>query len=547
MRPVVLLIALSMSNTADANRRQKARLSTAAEASNSATRSGVADGGTLLDYVARPAAESKPASEEPIAARITEEEFAPTIAIHGRPDAGFYIDPAATLDVDPLHLSRIDPADFDIPIVINDDVKRWMSYYNGRGRGYFTKWLERRGRYETLMTTALADADLPLDLIYLSMIESGYKTHAYSRAAAAGLWQFIAPTATGWGLRVDWWVDDRRDPEMATLAATRFLGHLYKKYDDWYLAWAAYNGGPGRVDRAIKKYGTRDFWELVEKGAFPAETDNYVPKLLAAAIVAHYPERYGFTDIEELPPIAYDTVSVEPSIGIDVLARCAGTTAEVIQELNPNLRRWALPPEPAEQWLRVPKGTSASFTAALSKVPASERLSFHEHKVAKGESLGMIAARYGVSVGDIQKVNRIDNPNKITVGMRLVVPGPGGAISPSAMVSVAGGGSKTSRTKQISHVVRSGESLSTIAVRYGVKQSDLMRWNGVEHADKIRAGQKLKLFEPASQWKAYTVRSGDTLSSIAARNQCTIDELQSWNNLKGSRIYAGQKLKIRNG
>ena len=270
MRPVVLLIALSMSTTADANRRQKARLSTAAEASSSAARSGVADGGTLLDYVASPGAAVETTSEEPVRARITEEEFVPTISIHGRPDAGFYIDPVSTLDVDPLHLSRIDPADFDIPIVINDDVERWMSYYTGRGRGYFTKWLERRGRYETLMTTALADAELPLDLIYLSMIESGYKTHAYSRAAAAGLWQFIAPTATGWGLRVDWWVDDRRDPEMATLAATRFLGHLYKKYDDWYLAWAAYNGGPGRVDRAIKKYGTRDFWELVDKGAFPA-------------------------------------------------------------------------------------------------------------------------------------------------------------------------------------------------------------------------------------------------------------------------------------
>ena len=164
MRPVVLLIALSISTTADANRRQKARLSTAAEASNSAPRSGVADGGTLLDYVASPVATAGTSAEEQVPVRITEEDFVQTVSIHGRPDAGFYINPVATLDVDPLHLSRIDPADFDIPIVINDDVKRWMSYYTGRGRGYFTKWLERRGRYEVLMTTALTDAELPLDL-----------------------------------------------------------------------------------------------------------------------------------------------------------------------------------------------------------------------------------------------------------------------------------------------------------------------------------------------------------------------------------------------
>jgi membrane-bound lytic murein transglycosylase D len=213
-----------------------------------------------------------------------------------------------------------------------------------------------------------------------------------------------------------------------------------------------------------------------------------------------------------------------------------------MQTLNPHLRRWALPPTPTSQFLRVPVHTGEDFVAALDKIPVSERLTFHEHKVSSGESLGAIARTYGVSVSDIQKVNRIDNPNKIYVGMQLVIPTEGNV---SGLVSVAGSGTTETKTRQVTHVVNTGEALSTIATRYGVKQADLMRWNGIDNAHRIYAGQKLKLYEPATRWKNYTVSNGDNLSAIAARNNCSVSDLKSWNNLRTTRIYPGQKLKIR--
>ncbi len=327
--------------------------------------------GSLWDYIeeiegAVPAAdETIVLSEELDAERSLEETFLMEEAARPGPPDEVYTDPLAATAADPYHLADIDPSEFDIPIVVNDDVIRWMDYFTGKGRKYYAKWLARSTRYRPMMYDKLEAAGLPRDLVYLSMIESGYATHAYSRAAAVGLWQFITPTAREWDLRVDWWVDERRDPELATDAAIRFLGHLNGKFGHWYLAWAAYNGGPGRVDRAVKRHGTKDFYTLVEKGAFPDETDNYVPKLVAAAIIGHHPERYGFTGIEFQEQLAYDEVEVGPSIGLDVLARCAGLSEPDFQALNPHLLRWALPPDAKSLKIRVPKGKSTDWTRCL--------------------------------------------------------------------------------------------------------------------------------------------------------------------------------------
>ncbi|MFT5681349.1 MAG: membrane-bound lytic murein transglycosylase D, partial [Myxococcota bacterium] len=429
----------------------------------------------------------------------------------------------------------------------------------GPGRKYYQRWLSRSTRYRPMMYEKLDAAELPRDLVYLSMIESGYATHAYSSAAAVGLWQFIAPTGKQYELRIDWWVDDRRDPMQATDAAIGFLGDLYRRYDHWYLAWAAYNGGPGRVSKGISRNGTRDFWELVEHNAFPRETDNYVPKLLAAAIIGKHPDRYGFTGIEYQDAMAMDAVTVGPNIGLDVLARCAGITLEEFQELNPHLRRWALPPDPAEQVIYVPQTTGGAFLASLEKVPAQERLTYHRHKVQSGDSLGTIAAKYGTDMAAIQSVNRITNPNRIYVGMELVIPASGAEIPPDAALTSTSGGSSSTRSattssrsassstsgQTITHTVARGEALSKIAETYGVKTSDLMRWNQISNANRVNAGQKLKVHTSAAQWNTYTVRSGDSLSRIAAANGCTTAQLKSWNDISGSTIYAGQKLKIK--
>ena len=470
----------------------------------------------------------------------------------------FFVDPKGTLDVDPLHLREVNPSEFDIPVVVNDAVIKWMEYFTGRGRKFYARYLARSTRYQPMMREKLTSAGLPKDLVYLSMIESGYNQNAYSSAAAAGLWQFIASTGRMYDLKVDFWLDQRRDPQASTDAAIALLGDLYKDYGDWYLAWAAYNAGPGRVDRALKTWGRQDFWTLVNKGAFRVETDNYIPKLLAAAIIGKHPERYGFVGIDYEKADEIEAVDVGSSISIDVLAKCAGVSETEFQRLNPQLRRWATPPEAEANKVYLPKGKSTSFLVALEKVPPEQRLTFVHHTVRRGETLSVIAGRYGSTLSEVQRANRISNPNRIYPGMDLVIPRPGTSL-PEALTASAGTGSRAPsspshpttsshvapKVQTITHTVQRGEALSTIARRYGVSQRDLQNWNGIHNADHVMAGQHLKIHTNAPSWTSYSVRPGDTLSTIASRYHVSISDLQSWNNLRGSRIMAGQKLKIR--
>ena len=475
----------------------------------------------------------------------------------------FYQDPLKSLGKDPLDLSQIDPKDFDIPIDINEDVIRWMKYFHsGSGRRYYKKWLQRSAKYVPMMHQKLEAAGLPKDLIYLSMIESGFATHAYSSAAAVGLWQFISSTGKENGLRIDWWVDARRDPELATDAAIKFLSRLHRVYDgDWRLAWAAYNGGPGRMSRAIKKHKTNDFWTIVKEDGLPAETDNYVPKIMAAAIIGKYSARYGFTNLKYEQPKKFESVEVDANIGLDVLAKCANITQKTFADLNPKYRRWALPPTPEKQIIRVPE--KKSFLAALSKIPPQKRLTFRQHKVKKGESLGKIAKKYGCSVKDIQRVNKIKNPNRVKVGMVLVIPTAGSSYKSSESYVSKKSTKKTTKkstkkstkkttkksTKKRTHTIKKGENLSSIAKKYKVTSSDLMKWNGISNAHKIYAGQKLKLYPSTSKKttssKKYTVKKGDSLGKIAKKYGCSVADIKKWNSLRSDRIYPGQKLKIK--
>ena len=234
-----------------------------------------------------------------------------------------------------------------------------------------------------------------------------------------------------------------------------------------------------------------------------------------------------------------------------MLARCAGISASEFQALNPHLRRWAIPPDGGKTRIRVPKGQATRFVAALDRVPPSERITYQKHKVRKGETLGVIAARYGTSVAAIQRMNRVSNANRIYVGMELVIPSSnGGPPAGASLASTSGGKSSatgsSSRSRTAStHVVRKGEALSSIAKRYGVKTADLMRWNKIRDANKVYVGQRLKVYANDSGWSSYTVRSGDTLSTIAKKMGCSVKDLQSWNNLRTSRIYAGQKLRVQ--
>jgi membrane-bound lytic murein transglycosylase D len=512
--------------------------------------------GSLWDFIEAPTpprdadahdkAMSRAATMELSASRTQESAYVDRAIKLSVPPIDFYTDPVAHLAADPLHLREVDPNQYDIPMVVNDAVVRWMKYFTGPGRSWYGKWLARSGKYWPMMHEKLDAAGLPRDMVFLSMIESGYATHAYSHADAAGLWQFIASTGKGYDLRVDWWVDERRNPERATDAAIEYLSGLKKRYGHWYLAWAAYNAGPTRVSRGIRNHGTKDFWTLSRKGAFRAETDNYVPKLLAAAIIGKNPERYGFGDVIKQEAMSHDTVTVSANVGIDILARCADVTVDEFRALNPQLRRWALPPSPSRQVVHVPHDDAKSFLAALDKIPANKRITHRRHKVKRGETLGTIAKSYGVSARAIQTVNKIRNVNRISVGVNLVIPVSGMPID-KALAASTGGSSKAAPKRPQSHTIRSGQTLSGIAKKHGVRISDLKRWNGIKDAGRIRSGQKLKLYgtAPGPKWRSYTVRRGDTLSGIARRHHCTTADIKKWNKLKSTKIMAGQKLKIQ--
>jgi membrane-bound lytic murein transglycosylase D len=258
--------------------------------------------------------------------------------------------------------TELNPADFDIPVEINPYVMQWLKYFTGPGRPTYATWMIRAQTWRPTLHKLLAEEGAPADLVYLSMIESGYSNTARSWAGAVGMWQFIPGTGRAYGLKVGRWVDERRDPIKATRAAASFLKELYARYDNWHLAFAAYNCGPGCVDGAVAGYRTTDFWTLVKRRALPQETMHYVPKILAAAIIGKHPQRYGFSDIQAQSKAApiWPSVPVDASIGLDVVADCYRADQASLERLNPQLIEWALPPDGTALDIRVPLETQGA-------------------------------------------------------------------------------------------------------------------------------------------------------------------------------------------
>ncbi len=442
------------------------------------------------------------------------------------PPEDFYVDPLAALTPDPLMLDQVEAADFDIPIDINPWVETWVRYFTeGRGRLSYKGWLNRSTRYQPMMLEALADAELPKDLVYLSMIESGYRPQAFSSAKAAGLWQFIESTGKEHGLRIDWWVDERRDPELSLGAAIRFLGRLHRQFGDWRLAWAAYNGGPGRIRRATANAGSDDFWTLANGDHLPSETDNYVPKIMAAAIVGRYRDRYGFDRLKPQPELRYDVVKVPYSVSLAAIARAADLSSDVLVELNPALRRRATPE--GGYAVRVPVGAAETVSAALKAIPKAQRVAFARHKVRRGDTLAEIAAQYGVTVADLKGANDLRG-DTIRVGARLLIP----VVGERAVATAAG--------SQRVHVVAKGDTLSEIASTYGVSLADLLAYNDISDASRIFVGQRISL-----QPRVHVVVAGDSLSKIGARYGLTVEQLLASNDISDpSRIFVGQEIRL---
>jgi membrane-bound lytic murein transglycosylase D len=442
---------------------------------------------------------------------------------------------------------------FDIPMVINDRVVAWMEYFQGAGRNHFIRYLKRSGRYLPMMREILVEEGLPQDLVYISLIESGFNPHARSRANAVGPWQFIRATGRRYGTRVDGWVDERRDPRRATRAAARYFRDLYGEFGDWYLAMAAYNAGEGRVRKAIETTGSRNFWYIARHHrALRAETRDYVPKFIAAAIMAKMPDRFGFADVVYDRPVEFETAKVETQTDLAVIAKCAGVDRDAVFDLNPHLIRGTTPPGLRHYEIRLPNGTAQSFGVAYADLPKSKRVQVVHHRVRHGDTLWGIARRYGVSVDRIAKANDITSHRRLRRGKTLVIPISGAYVRYAR--AEKGRGSGSSSKGHIRHRVKEGETAGHIAERYGVTVAQIRRWNGLNRRSFIREGQTLKIHKRGTSSGGgagglevtHVVESGETLGGIARRHGVSTKQLMALNDIKDPRrVRAGQRLIIR--
>lgn len=400
----------------------------------------------------------------------------------------------------------------DLLKVDNQAVTRWVNYFSGRGRDHFQVWLERRAEVDSMITAILDENGLPREMIYLAMIESGLSPRAVSSAKAVGPWQFMAPTGRNNGLRIDWWIDERRDMEAATRAACRYIRTLYAQFNDWALVLAAYNTGEGRVERTINRHGHDDFWNL----KLPQQTVDHIPKFIAAARIGEDPERYGFT-VPAARPLHYDLLPVDVATDLEVVAKCAGVEESVVRALNPALVRGLSSPDRKPYNVKVPKGTGAVAQVALAKVPADKRLTWTSHRVARGETLGKIAGQYGTSVAEIARANRLGKPYLIHPGDELMIPRPGQLNAQAeerlaAAEAKKGSGATKAKSgargkgkgkyeppagwERVSYEVRRGDTVGAIAQKLGVTVSHLRQVNGLPRSNLIRAGQRLFAYKP---------------------------------------------------
>lgn len=385
-------------------------------------------------------------------------------------------------------------SDFDMPIAYNEHVQRFVDLLTGSARERMSIWLTRRHRYEPMIEAHLRDAGLPLTLKVLPLVESGYIPSAVSRASARGLWQFMTGTARMEGLEVSSFIDDRLDPEISTLGAARHLRRLHDYYGgSWYLALAAYNSGMGRVDRALaaagveRSLGDSAFWAIRER--LPTETRNYVPMFIASAVISRYPSLFGFEGLGAGPQSeVWDVIVVPDQVELSVLAKILAVDSAAVRRLNPRYVQ-GLTPAGREVEIRVPAGAGQRFAAAWAALPANQRVNVVWHVVRRGETLSGIARRYGVSTALLQRTNNISRPSSLQIGRRLRVP-MRGASSPVVQVAST---AEANRPRVIMHRVRRGESVWTIARRYGVRASDVLAWNGLDESSVIRPGDQIRI------------------------------------------------------
>ena len=417
--------------------------------------------------------------------------------------------PAADTETAEAVKADLAATEHDVPIPQNSKVLSYVELFQGRLRDYIQESLVRGSKYLPMIQNVFRAEGLPLDLAYIPIIESGFKTNALSRASAKGPWQFMKATAVEQGLKHDWYIDERSDPEKATVAAAKYLKSLYKMFDgDWHLVLAAYNGGMGRVQRAMNRSGVEDFWRLSQGSRYlPRETREYVPLILAAIIVARNPAQYGF-EIATTEPMAYDTVTIDRPIDLRRVAEWTGQPVDEIQALNPELRRWTTPIKADAYELKVPVGTAEQFTARLATAGPGDLVTLNKYTVKKGDTISTIARKLRVSRIDLAEANHMSVRSKVRVGQALVIPR-----APATLLA-------TNAKPAAPTAVASRPIAATPAV--------------ADSGD-----------EPEPHIVTHRVRRGDTLFGIARLYDTTVDKIKALNRLRSNTITPGDRLKVQ--
>jgi membrane-bound lytic murein transglycosylase D len=408
--------------------------------------------------------------------------------------------------------SDLESAGHDIPIPLNQRVLAYIELFQGRLHDFIEEGMKRGSKYLPMIQNVFRAEGLPLDLAYVPLVESAFKPNALSRTKAKGVWQFMAGTALENGLRRDWYIDERSDPEKATQAAARYLKTLGSLFDgDWHLALASYNGGPGRLQKAMKRTGFDDFWKLAQKPAIlPNETREYVPMILAAIVIARNPAQYGF-DFESEPALTYERVMLDRPVDLRRVAEWANTTIDEIQALNPELRRWTTPIKDEQYELKVPTGTSEVVSARLADAPEVQA-SFKLYIVKRGETLPLIARKLHVSRNDLADANYLPASARVNAGQQLMVPyeatalmaaqsdRPVPATEARRTVPPTGTLAETSSANRVKVIyqVKQGDTLASIARVFKTSVATIRTWNPRLDADRLLAGQRLTVYRPTT-------------------------------------------------
>jgi membrane-bound lytic murein transglycosylase D len=417
--------------------------------------------------------------------------------------------PAAPAELKDTVRSDLQNTRPDIPIPLNQRVLAYVELFQGRLHDFIEEGMRRGSKYLPMIQNVFRAEGLPLDLAYVPLVESAFKPNALSRVKAKGVWQFMTGTALENGLRRDWYIDERSDPEKATVAAAKYLRTLSNMFDgDWHLALASYNGGPGRLTRAMKRARLDDFWALAAKPkALPRETREYVPMILAAIVIARNPTQYGF-DFERELPAAVDKVTLPGPVDLRRVAEWTDTSIDEIQALNPELRRWTTPVKDTSYELRVPAGTAGLVHARLQDAPAADLASLKYYVVKKGDTLPLIARKLHVSRADLAEANYLPVTARVAPGRKLMVP-------LEATVLMA---------------ARTDRGIPATEARSTVTQSGQLA-RAAANSNRVKA--------------TYEVKSGDTLASIARLFKTTVASVKTWNpRIPGDRLTAGQRLTV---